>query len=249
MTAKSPPKLGNVTLDRSKPYCRILSISTGKLAEKHLGPARQKLTQSLSVAWDAYQGSSDSGRRGVRIAIAAACEFIEAADTQCGEMFDRFNTVLVAALHNLDRGVTAPLLTSTAKYGRKTDSFAYRDVQRRAVATMAGLMDVGYARDDAAKTVATTLGENGFRTTRRAVEKWYDERLPADVKPRKGRPPKSAPDKETKSAPDEEDDDGKINAYLHHVVIAAQSHRKKRRDKFLLDELTWFIRLWFPSPR
>jgi hypothetical protein len=236
MTPKSSPKLGNVTLDRSKPYCRSLSVSAGKLAEEDLGPARHKLAQSLTMAWDAYQGSSDSGRGGVRIAIAAACEFIAAADTQCGEMFDRFNTTLVAALDDLDRGVAAPLLKSTAKYGRKTDSFAYRDVQMRAVATMAGLMEVGYARDDAAKTVATTLSENGFRTTRRAVEKWYDERLPANVK-RKGRPPESAPGMQSGAA------------YLHYVVIAAQSHRKKQPDKFLLDELIWFTRLWFPSPR
>jgi hypothetical protein len=236
MTSESAPKstrtIEIVKLDKSSPYVRATSTFPLKAAKEDFGPVRQKLAQSLNKAWRAYQGSSDNGREGVCIALAAACDFIEAVDPQAGEMFDRFNTVLVAALNDLDKDVTAPLLKKATGYDREKDSFAHRDLQSRAAAAVAGLMDARYLRDDAAKKVMATLTKNGFPTTQRTVEKWYDERLPAGVKKRKGRPPKSAPGTQSE------------DARLHYVVNQARG-----TAKFLLDELTFFTRLWFPSPQ
>jgi hypothetical protein len=236
MSPESAPKptktIETIKLDKSRPYIRARSTLPLQATKEDLGPARQELAQALSEAWRAYDGNSDRGRLGVRLALAAACDFITAADRHAGEIFDRLNTVLIAALSDLDKGVTAPLLKKGAGQDRETDSFAYKDVQRRAAATMAGLMDAGYLRDDAAKKVTATLTRNGFSTTQRAVEKWYDERLPAEVKRRKGRPPKSALG--------EQNDE----ARLHYVVNQARG-----TAEYLLDELTWFTRLWFPSPQ
>jgi hypothetical protein len=233
MSSESAPKPTNtIKLDKSRPYIRVRSTLPLQATKEDLGPARLELAQAFSEAWRAYDGNSDGGRLGVRLALAAACDFITAADPHAGEIFDRLNTVLIAALSDLDKGVTAPLLKKGAGQDLETDSFAYKDVQRRAAATMAGLMDAGYIRDDAAKKVTATLTRNGFSTTQRAVEKWYDERLPAEVKRRKGRPPKSPPG--------EQNDE----ARLHYVVSQARG-----TAKYLLDELTWFTRLWFPSPQ
>ncbi len=242
MTSESAPKstrtIEIVKLDKSSPYVRATSTFPLKAAKEDFGPVRQKLAQSLNKAWRAYQGSSDNGREGVCIALAAACDFIEAVDPKAGEMFDRFNTVLVAALNDLDKGVTAPLLKKAIGYDRQADSFAYRDLRSRAAAAVAGLMHAGYARDDAAKKVTAKLTENGFQTTQRAVKKWYDERVPAGIKRRKGRPPKSAPGIES--------DD----ARLHYLTATdGRSRGTEQHARFLLDELTFFTRLWFPSPQ
>jgi hypothetical protein len=240
----TPNTVGTIKLDKSRPYVRATSTLPLQAGEEHLGPARRKLAQALAEAWRAYNGCSDGGRLGVRIALAAACDFIETADPHAGEAFNRFTTVLIAALSDLDQGITAPLLKMTGGRGRATDSFAYRDIQRRAVATMACLMDARYGRDDAIKRdeavrmLTRALTANGFRTTKRAVGKWYDERLPAEAKQRRGRPPKSAP------GPQSED------ARLHYVIAnhrAASADSSSQYVKDLLAELTWFARLWFPS--
>jgi hypothetical protein len=185
----------------------------------------------LAKAWRVYGNSNDGGRRGVRLALAAALDYIAAADPHAAETFDRFVTVMVAALDDLDKGITAPLLKKGARQGRETDSFGHRDTQNRAAAAMASLMDAGSSRDDAAKKVAAALAKGGFRTTKRAIAKWYDERLPAEVKQRKGRP--------SKSSPAEQDDSARLD-----YVLAIHQHQD---SKSLLDELTWFARLWFPS--
>ncbi|HMA71785.1 MAG TPA: hypothetical protein VKP67_09910 [Xanthobacteraceae bacterium] len=91
-------------------------------------------------------------------------------------------------------------------------------------------MDANVGRDDAASKVVA-LAKGGFWTTKRAITKWYDERLPAEVKQRKGRPPKSSPGVQ----------DG--GARLDYA-LATYQHRD---GKSLLEELTWFARLWFPS--
>ncbi len=237
MTSESDPKpsemVATIKLDKSRPYVRARSTFPVGAGSEDLRPARWKLAQSLNEAWRAYQDSPDNGRGGVCIALAAALKFIEAADPQSAEIFERFHMVLIAALRDLDEGITSPLLKKGKGQGRETDSFAYKEIQRLAAATMAGLMDAGYPRNDAAKKVTGTLTKNGFRTaTKRAVEKWYDEILPVEAKPRKGRPPKSTP------GPKSED------ARLHFVVNQARG-----TAKFLLNELTFFTRLWFPAQR
>src|SRR5580692_3954535 len=120
------------------------------------------------------------------MAIAAAYNFIAAAAPKCAGKFDLFNMVLVAALSDLDRGVLMPLVRKIG-HGRDKDSFAYKDIQHRAAATMGSLMDIEFNREDAAKKVANTLKRNGLRdATPRAVKKWYDERLPAELKRKRG---------------------------------------------------------------
>jgi hypothetical protein len=150
-------------------------------------------------------------------------------------VFDRFVTVLVAALKDLDRGVTAPLLKPGTRDIQNLDSFARKDVRWRAVVTMAVLMDANVSRDDAAEKVTAFLAENGFRVTANTLKRWYDEQLPADVKPRKGRPPKSL------SSAQDHDAQHQLDARLHYVATAHQS------AETMLNELAWFVRLWFPS--
>jgi len=69
----------------------------------------------LAKAWRLYGNSDDGGRRGVRLALAAALDYVATADPQAGEMFDRFVTVMVTALDDLDRGIAAPLLKKGAR--------------------------------------------------------------------------------------------------------------------------------------
>ncbi len=227
-----------IKLDRSRPYALAVStFSESAVASEDVDLARQKLAQALDEAWDTYQDSSDGGRRGISIAVAAACEFMITAVPESGGKFDLFNMVLIAALNDVDRDVVAPLLKNSAEYDR--NSFAYRDIRKRATATMAGLMDAGHRRDDAAKRVANTLHKNGLDITPRVVEKWYDEELPAEDKQRKGRPPKS-----TRDIPND-------NAHLHYAINNSQirsSRTDKQYVKLLLEELTYFTKLWLPSP-
>jgi hypothetical protein len=236
-TQKSARPEDFIKLDRSRPYALAKSnLSENVVASEDVGPARQKLAQALDEAWDVYQDSSDGGRRGICMGVAAACEFLMAAAPESGKKFDLFNMVLIAALDDVGRGVVAPLLNKGAKYDRH--SFAYRDLQKRAAGTMAGLMDAGHLRDDAAKKVANTLRKNGLDITPRVVEKWYDEELPAEDKQRKGRPPKSTPDIPTD------------NAHLHYAINnnqARPSRTDKQYVKFVLEELTYFTKLWLPS--
>jgi hypothetical protein len=219
-------------------YVKLRAVSTffpPAAAKDDLGPARQKLAQSLNEAWGVYHDSPDRGRRGVHIALMAAGEFVKAAaDPQSAKMFYQFLVVLTAALRDRDDAVTAPLF----KQGIETDSSAYRNIQRHAVATMAGIMDVGYSREEAAKEVTAALTKNGFPAKKRAVKKWYDERLPVEVKPRKGRPPKSAP------GPQSED------ALFHYLILnkVFPNCGPEQHAKFLLDELIYVTRLWFPAP-
>jgi hypothetical protein len=232
---KSPNAAGTIKLDKSRPYVRTESTFPLREGAEDLGPARQKLTEALAEAWRAYRGRADNGREGVRMGLAAALQFVEAVDPQSGEMFDRFLTVLIAALSDLDKGITAPLLKPGARDIQNPDSFARKDIRRRAVATMAALMDARYNRDDAAEKVTAVLAENGFHVTVITLKRWYDERLPAEVKQRKGRPPKSV------SGGRDRDAQHQLDARLHYVTTAHQG------ADTMLNELAWFVRLWFPS--
>src|SRR5258708_813992 len=168
MTSESDPEPEEIIkLDMSIPYVRFTStFPVGAGTEHDLGPARQELAQTLIKAWRVYQDSPDNGREGVRIALAAAFEFIKDADPQSAEMFERFHMVVIAALSDRDEGVTAPLLQGAGQGGER-DSFAYQDIQRRAAATMRGLRDIRYKRNETAKKEAETITKNGFPATQR----------------------------------------------------------------------------------
>jgi len=242
--ARRPPADLNpadyIKLDRSRPYVRTKSLARNATVQGSASPPTQSgaatLTEALEEAWAAYiNNNGDGGRRGVRLALAAALNYVAAADPHAGEMFDRFVTVMVATLDDLDRGVTAPLLNPGARDTQNPDSFARKDIRRRAVATMTGLMDAGHGRDDAAEKVTTVLAENGFRVTAITLKRWYDERLPAEVKQRRGRPPKSL------FGGQDHDAQHQLDARLHYVTTAHQG------AETMLSELAWFVRLWFPS--
>jgi len=240
--ARRPPADLNpadyIKLDRSRPYVRTKSLPQNATVQASASPPTQSgaaiLTEALEEAWAAYvSNNGDGGRRGVRLALAAALEYVAGADPHASEMFDRFVTVMVAALDDLDRGVTAPLLKPGARDSQNPDSLARKDIRRRAVATMAVLMDANVGRDDAAEKVTAVLAENGFHVTVITLKRWYDERLPAEVKQRKGRPPKSGGQ--------DRDAQHQLDARLHYVTTAHQG------ADTMLDELAWFVRLWFPS--
>jgi len=226
-----PDPAEHIKLDKSRPYVRVRTTLPSSAVPKGPRISQQRLVRDLAEAWRLYSNSDDDGRRGVRLALAVVNDHIATADPQAGEVLDRFVTVLVAALDDLDRGITAPLVKKSARRGRETDSFGHRDIQNRAATAMASLMDANAGRDAAAKKVVAALAKGGFRTTKRAVEKWYDERLPGEVKQRTGRPPKSSPGVQ--------DGGARLN-----YVLATYQHRD---GKSLLEELTWFARLWFPS--
>jgi hypothetical protein len=65
-----------------------------------LGGACQKLARSLNKAWGAIMVVPIMAAMTacIRIALAAAQEFIDVADPQSGAMFNRFLNVLIAAL-------------------------------------------------------------------------------------------------------------------------------------------------------
>ncbi len=224
-----------IRLDKSCPYVRT-TVPTQTAASLPTPPGATALAESFEQAWAEYiDNNGDGGRRGVRRALATAVDHITAGDPQAGEVFDRFVTVLVAALDDLDRGVTAPLLKPGARDTQNPDSFARKDIRRRAVATMAVLMDANVGRDDAAEKVTAVLAENGFHVTVITLKRWYDERLPAEVKQRKGRPPKRV------SGGQDRDAQHQLDARLHYVTTAHQGTETP------LNELAWFARLWFPS--
>jgi hypothetical protein len=236
-----------IRLDRSEPYLTVLSTYPDATAtEGNVGIARKNLDRALTEALQNYQGSSDGGRRGTRMAIGAACEFIAVAAPQCKAKFNLINMVLVAALSDLDRGVVAPLVKKIGR-GREKDSLAYRDIQHRAAATMASLMQIEFNHKAAAKKVADTLVRNGLRNaTPRAVEKWYEERLPASVK-RKRRP---------RTSKKRAQDPGHSYAYDLYVsgtskVVTTMKRDGCKQNKIcdaLLYELAYFIQLWIPAP-
>jgi hypothetical protein len=177
------------------------------------------------------------------MAIAAAYDFIAAAAPQCAGKFDLFNMVLVAALSDLDRGVVTPLVKKIG-HGRDKDSFSFKDIQHRAAATMTSLIDIEFNRDEAAKKVAGTLKRNGLRdATPRAVEKWYDERIPAKLKMKRG------PRAGTQRIKDQSQGYGLYVAATNRLVniLKGKGYKQKKICDELLDELSYFIQLWFPG--
>jgi hypothetical protein len=122
-----------IRLNVSEPYQRALSITPEFAATKRqtkwkISMAQQNLDRELTGALRKYQSSTDGGRRGVRMALAATRKFFAATAPQCADKFDLINMVLVAALCDLDRGVVAPLVKKIG-HGREKDSFAHRGVQ------------------------------------------------------------------------------------------------------------------------
>lgn len=232
-----------IRLNRSEPYKRLLSTLSVPTAKKNIHTAIQELDRELSCAIRKYEGGPDGGRLGVRMAIAAAYHFIAAAAPNCAVKFDLFNMVLVAALSDLDRGVVAPLVRKIG-HGRDKDSFAYKDIQHRAAATLASLMDIEFDREEAARKVANTLIRNGLRdATPRAVKKWYDERIPADLKRKRGRLPSR------RSLKDQSEGHGLYVAATNRLVnyLKGNGYTQKKICDALLHELSYFIQLWFPG--
>jgi hypothetical protein len=202
------------------------------------------LERALTSALHEYHNAADGGRHGVRLAVAAACDFINLAAPQAADKFESFNMVLIAALGDLDRGIESRLVQKIG-YARATDSYGVNDIHDRAAATMTGLMrtncDPKIDRETAAKKVAATLSRNGLKTNARAVADWYDHRIPTVLKSRRGRRASSRPK-----------DRG--NGYLLYVTaiqglmiaMRRDGHSERKICDALLLELSYFTRLWFP---
>jgi hypothetical protein len=144
--------------------------------------AVRALNKALNQARREWIEGSDSGRSGMIRALAAACDFISAADRTCARKYSRFHMVLIAALHDLNEGTVAPFLKPTnIGRGRRT-GWSHRQLLWHAAATMASLMDLGRQREDvkisrrsAAKLAADVLSRCGIpRATPRSVANCYD---------------------------------------------------------------------------
>jgi hypothetical protein len=229
--------------NRSVPYQRLLVALPVPTAKKKSGGARQELDRDLTHALREYARSPDSGRRGICMAIAAAYNFIAAVAPQCSDKFNLINMVLVAALCDLDRGIATPLVKKNG-HGRDTDGFAYKEIRHLAAATMRSLMDIGFDRDQAANKIANTLTRNGLRhATPRAVKKWYDETIPAELKQR--RRPRTSP----RHPKDQTDSYMFHRAVTNRIVYMSKrkGYTQKKISDELLDELSCRIQLWFPG--
>jgi hypothetical protein len=144
--------------------------------------AVRALNNALDQARRDWIKGLNSGRLGMTSALAAACDFICAADRTCGLKYSRFHMVLIAALHDLNDGTVAPFLRPT-NFGRgRRTGFSRKQLQWYAAATMAGLMELGRLREDvkisrrsAAKQAADVLTQCGIpNATPRSVANCYD---------------------------------------------------------------------------
>jgi hypothetical protein len=155
----------------------------GNTQRADMTAAVRALNNALDQARREWIKGRHSGRSGMITALAAACDFICAADRTCGLKYTSFHMVLIAALHDLNDGTVAPFLKpKNIGRGRRT-GFARSQLQWHAAATMASLMELGRLREDvkisrpsAAKHVADVLTECGIHNaTPRSVANCYDK--------------------------------------------------------------------------
>jgi hypothetical protein len=225
-------------------------VDTKREKRKDVTAALEAFDRAMVTAWhDFYRSTVVGKRRGVRVALAGACEFIHAMEPDCFRKYERIHGVLISALCDLDRGITVPLLQPVGR-GRLDDSWGYREVQRQAAATVRGLMDIDIKREKAIAAVAERLRFCGFmRGTERAVGKWYDEILPAGLK-QKGRPRANVKNLGTSLK------EHKIDASVHYIggvrreifALRVKGFSETRIREKLLDTLSTVVMKWRPSP-
>jgi hypothetical protein len=140
----------------------------------------QVLRQELLFATEALERYPDRGRPGVIIALGALQNFLV-------EIYGRYDPKplialrqLIYALHDLDRGTTAPLLTPEKLDHRAPDPCANEAFRAFAAAAMELLMKGKVGRLEAARRVAKALRHHGYcnvdhtQITAKNVERWRD---------------------------------------------------------------------------
>jgi len=220
--------------------------------------ATDLLNKALDRARRRYRHSSDGGRQGTILALAAVADFVRSVAPPCGRKYDLFHMVLLAALSDLGKGVVVPMLTpkSTGRGRRRDiDNFGHTRIKLQAAATMASLMDIGFGRDDASHKVADVLQRCGLRLgeghnlTGGAIADWYDDNHPANMK-RKGRPRKKV-ERPCNSDDRRFSDDRVFYVAGTNEIIADLASKGRPRDDIrdaLGEELASVVRLWAPAP-
>ena len=121
-----------------------------------------RFEKRLISAKSHFEESEHGGRLGAIEAISAAMEFVMGIDRFKKQDLARPLAMLVGALHDLDDGTQAPLLTPKVFGNRPPDSSAVQAVCAYAAWTMDRLMQLGSKRLEAAAKVANTLTAAGF---------------------------------------------------------------------------------------
>jgi hypothetical protein len=132
--------------------------------------------RDLNNARREWDRGTDSGRRGMVLALAAAAEFISSIDRDAWMNYSELHMVLIAALHALNEGVVEPLLRPRNIGRGRRSGFPERQLKWHAAATMRALMDLGISRASAAISAADVLRRGGLPSgTARGVANCYDK--------------------------------------------------------------------------
>jgi hypothetical protein len=151
--------------------------------DEALAAAVVRLREALAIAGHIYATSPNNRRAAVIAALNAVYEFVDVGL----EVVDEPElmtplSALAAALADLERGITPPLLKPRRVHGHPRDPHGREMTKGAAAAAMSLLMDVGLGRVDAAKRVAKELQRLGVALEGdhhllnwRTVASWRDQ--------------------------------------------------------------------------
>jgi hypothetical protein len=201
-----------------------------------LNSALSFLFGRLREARAEFDQEGEGGRRGIVNALGAYWTFITLFRTPLAESLHVPILRLQEALAMLGQGRTEPMLKAVKRRGRAPSGPAYRGLKGHAAVTVQLLLQVGLARGDAHRAVATQLRQLGVKpergsgtVTATTIRNWYDE-----VSKDFGRHDTAAMMYDYKLARGQE------------MLSVLPKDQAKRRA---LQELAGWVQLIFPKPR
>lgn len=121
-----------------------------------------KLSDTLNTMQRKYARSPEQQRKRLLLALAAGAKFISAVAPEVGHNYLSFHMLLVAAMHDLDKGAVVPMLRpKNIGKGRRV-TFSKSQILWHAAATMKSLMGLRLTRPQASKLVANLLSDHGL---------------------------------------------------------------------------------------
>ena len=134
-----------------------------------------KLSDTLNTMQRKYARSPEQQRKRLLLALAAGAKFISAVAPEVGHNYLSFHMLLVAAMHDLDKGAVVPMLRpKNIGKGRRV-TFSKSQILWHAAATMKSLMGLRLTRPQASKLVANLLSDHGLgNITPRSIADCYD---------------------------------------------------------------------------
>lgn len=132
-----------------------------------LAAAHGVLRGQLALAEVRFRDDPPAKQRiGARMALQAACDFVEAfVDAPDGQLTAPLRA-LMTALVDLDRSDVHPMLIPAQAPNRPPLSYRQSQLIRKAVAAMAAAMAEGNKREEAGRMVADELHKRGYRLTK-----------------------------------------------------------------------------------